>query len=97
MEIASTILRHLGGNIFIAMTGAKNFVSDGNSLRFKVSKCKNGINYIVITLAADDTYTVCFNKIIKQTNIKEIIRHDSVYVDNLQSVFTQETGLYTRI
>ena len=33
MTIANTILEQLGGNKFIAMTGAKNFVSDGNTLR----------------------------------------------------------------
>ena len=29
MSIASTILEQLGGNKFIAMTGASHFVSDG--------------------------------------------------------------------
>jgi len=32
MEIAKTILAQLGGNRFIAMTGSKDFVSDGNTL-----------------------------------------------------------------
>ena len=33
MSIATIILDQLGGPGFIMMTGAKNFVSDGNTLR----------------------------------------------------------------
>ena len=33
MTIANTILEQLGGNKFIAMTGAKNFLSNGSTLR----------------------------------------------------------------
>ena len=38
MNIASTILEQLGGNKFIAMTGASHFVSDGNTLRMTESR-----------------------------------------------------------
>ena len=35
-QVAKTILQQLGGNKFIAMTGAKNFGSSKNSLQFKI-------------------------------------------------------------
>ena len=38
MSIASIILEQLGGNKFIAMTGASHFVSDGNTLRMTLPK-----------------------------------------------------------
>lgn len=46
MTIANTILELLSGNHFIVMTGAKNFVADGNTLR--------------MTLETTDTYTMYF-------------------------------------
>lgn len=97
MGRAETIFEQLGGRQFIAMTGAKNFVADGDVLRFKLPKCKKGINYVAITLMPDDTYTVCFNKIVKQTEVTEISKREFVYEDNLQEIFTLETGLYTRL
>ena len=38
MTVANTILEQLGSNKFIAMTGAKNFLSDGNTLRMTLPK-----------------------------------------------------------
>ena len=33
MKVADIILEQLGGNKFLAMTGAKNLLADGNTLR----------------------------------------------------------------
>jgi hypothetical protein len=36
MSVSHEILRQLGGNKFIAMTGAKNFVGSENSITFRI-------------------------------------------------------------
>ena len=61
MSIAGTILEQLGGNKFIAMTGASHFVSDGNTLRMTLPKNGSKANRLYITLdEGTDTYTMHF-------------------------------------
>ena len=61
MSIASIILEQLGGNKFIAMTGASHFVSDGNTLRMTLPKNGSKANRLYITLdEGTDTYTMRF-------------------------------------
>ena len=55
MKAANIILEQLGGNKFIAMTGAKNFVSDGNTLRMTLPKNRSKANRLYVTLDATDT------------------------------------------
>jgi len=96
-NIAKTILEQLGGNKFVVMTGAKNFLNIGNGLSFKLPGAgftKNGINYIKIILEPNDTYTMEFGRI-RGTNYKIISQHSDIYFDQLQEIFTQETGLDT--
>lgn len=95
-EVAKTILAQLGGNRFIVMTGAKNFVYDKSSLHFSVGKTKNKANKIVVKLDPDDTYTMTFYKL-RGIDLTKISEHSGLYFDQLQSVFTRETGLYTRL
>ena len=64
MKIANAILEQLGGNKFIAMTGAKNFVSDGNTLRMTLPKNRSKANRLYVTLDATDTYTMYFSSIL---------------------------------
>jgi hypothetical protein len=96
MSVAQTILAQMGGNKFLAMTGAKYLVALDNALQFTLPNRK--INSVVIRLDADDTYTMLFNK---KTNmgidIKLIASAVGVYADQLQSVFTEKTGLYTSL
>lgn len=61
-SVAETILTQLGWNKFIAMTGAKDFVADTNSLRFKIPRNGSKANYCKITLGVDDYYIVEFIK-----------------------------------
>ena len=100
--VAKTILAQLGGNHFIVMTGAEHFISQHNSLTFSIKGCPK-INKVVIELMPSDTYTLTFYKM---TSIKAFINGkepkvvkicDMVYCDNLQQVFTSETGLYTSL
>lgn len=60
MEIANTILDQLGGNKFLAMTGANHLLADGNTLRMTLPKNNSRANRLYITLDPDDTYTMRF-------------------------------------
>jgi len=95
-NIAKTILEQLGGGKFVAMTGARAFINTGNGLSFKLPGAggftTNGINYVKITLDPSDTYTVEFGKT-RGTNYKIISSYDDIYFDQLQGIFTSETGL----
>lgn len=94
-QIAQTILAQLGGNRFMAMTGAKNLVASGNSLRFNLGKgAKGGANLCTVRLDANDTYTVEIAKYRSLTVTKLDSRSD-VYADSLRAVFTGMTGFYT--
>jgi hypothetical protein len=94
MTIATEILNQLGGNKFVAMTGAKNLMADNNSLQFKLPTkfAKNNINFVRVTLDPSDTYTVQFFNY-RGLNLKKIEEASSVYCDQLQDIFTSVTGL----
>lgn len=90
---ANETLRQLGGRRFIAMTGANGFVKGKDNISFKVPKAMNGIKYVRISLNGMDTYDVEF----LSRSLKLVKRVDGVYNDQLQDVFTENTGLYTRL
>lgn len=98
-QIANTILAQLGGNKFIAMTGAFHLlaITQGLSLKFKGNK---KANYMTVELQADDTYTVIF-KHLKTINympvVKDVASFERVYAEQLQDIFTQITGLATHL
>ena len=79
--IANEILNQLGGNRFIAMTGAKTLVHDDNSLRFRIGKNKSRANMIRITLNGLDLYDMEFIRYIPG---KLIVNHKT------QTVTTRE-------
>lgn len=97
-EIATTILRQLGGRKFIAMTGAKHlaFDSDG-SLSFKLPKIAGlKINYVKIKLNEMDLYDMEFGQV-KKFDYKRLETVNGVYFDQLQKIFTEKTKLYTHL
>ena len=96
MSIANEILKQLGGNKFIAMTGAKNLGAGENYLVFKIGKNAGNINYIKITLNSLDTYDVTYSKVwgMKITTKAE---SKGLYNDMLQADFTAKTGMYTSL
>jgi hypothetical protein len=96
MEIAKEILRQLGGSKFVVMTGSKNFVSDNNKLTMQLTTNALKAKWLTITLDASDTYTMKFLKLkgSELTTLKEI---EGVYCDQLQTLFTKYTGLYTSL
>ena len=61
MKVANMILEQLGGQKFLAMTGANHLVADGNTLRMTLPKNASKANRLYITLDATDTYTMHFS------------------------------------
>lgn len=96
--VANTIRNQLGGGRFSAMTGAKDFVGGENFLQFKLPSklAKNKINFVKITLTPMDVYTVDFMNLRGMT-IKSVSNFESVYCDELQSLFESETGLFVKL
>ena len=98
-NIANIILSQLGGGRFVAMTGAKNLMNHGEALSFKLPNgfAAQKINSVKITYdASRDLYDISFDRIygVKFTNIKNL---EGVYAEDLQRIFTEETGLDTRL
>ena len=103
LPVAKTILAQLGGNKFIAMTGSKNFVGDDTSLSMKLTRNKAKATHLKITLTPMDTYDVEFLKITNPTARNKfqgkravVVKHEDIYFDSLQELFTDVTGLYTK-
>lgn len=107
-KVANIIYQQLGAGKFRVMTGAKDFVYDDNSLRFRIPRNMSKANIVKIELRGDDTYNMIFRQVIapkldKKTfefkNGKdEVIRKfEGVYCDQLQELFTEVTGMYTRL
>jgi hypothetical protein len=101
-QVAKTILEQLGGNKFIVMTGAKNFVGseETKSLSFRLPArpgyTKNGINYVRISLSPMDTYTMEFLRVRGTTATVEQT-DENVYAEDLCKFFEDATGLRTRL
>jgi hypothetical protein len=92
--IAREILNQLGGNKFIAMTGA-TVMRDGAQLivKFKGSRIAN---IMYISLNSMDLYDVQICKY-RGCDVKEIASMENAYSDMLQPFFTQTTKLYTSL
>jgi len=100
IEVASTILNQLGGNHFVTMTGSKQFVAGDNFLQMKLARNKSGANRLKIELTWMDLYKMTFSRITNRKGefiINDLIEIDGIYCDKLQEVFTEHTGLYTRL
>lgn len=93
-DIGTEILRQLGGMDFVFMTGARGFISKGNSLAFTI-KCRK-VSIVRITLTPSDYYDMEFVKIWKGKE-KIVAKHNGLYSDMLAELFTEVTGLATEI
>ena len=96
MTTATTILQQLGGRRFQVMTGSYNFVSNGNSLTMKLRRNAAKATHLRITLTSMDDYTMEFISC-RGASIKTKAEFEGVYCDQLQSFFTETTGLYTSL
>jgi hypothetical protein len=97
-HFSTIILAQLGGNMFRAMTGAKDFVFDDDEARtltFKVGKNDAKVTHVRITLDDSDTYRVEFLRVVTRGGYRvDTLRDDSlVFADSLRQVFTSGTGL----
>ncbi len=95
-QVAKTILQQLGGNKFIAMTGAKNFGSSKNSLQFKIGRNSKSISHVIITLKSSDLYDVEFIRM-RGTSRKVVKKLKGVYADQLGIMFKKYTGMNVRL
>jgi len=102
-SVATTIISQLGGNRFVAMTGAKNFMALNDKLggvQFDIpGTLTGGWNRVRVVLDFSDTYDVKFYKIRKVKGIPTVKAEkdfSNIYNDSIESLFSQETGLATR-
>ena len=94
---AGETLKQLGGNRFIAMTGAKNFVVGPKGMGFKIGKNAKNVNYVRIDLdRGKDLYDMYFNFVsVRGVKVKSKVK--GVYADQLRGMFTKHTGMYTSL
>lgn len=110
MTIANTILQQLGGGGFLAMTGAKNLVADGYTLRMTLPKNHSKANRLEITLNGLDLYDMRFYRYTAPRwvtrngecrtypeKVTEVKTYNDVYCDQLQELFTEVTWMYTHL
>lgn len=97
-DIALQILRDLGGNRFIVMTGAKSLCSGERALSFRLpaNMTKHRASGMRIELNANDLYDITLFKIVK-FEVKTMDERTMVHVENLRRVFTEMTGLDTSL
>ena len=95
--VAETILKTLGGNKFRMMTGAKNLAGDENSLSMRIGRNSSNSNYLEITLNSMDLYDMKFCKLTRKFEEKSVTEYCDVYNDMLTDVFTEHTGMYTKL
>jgi hypothetical protein len=98
LQIANEILRQLGGDRFATMTGAKNFAGGHDYLSFKIpSNNKKRVSHVIVRYnAGQDLYEMKFLAI-RGVKCKDVASFEGVYFDQLQSIFTKVTGLYTKL
>ena len=90
--ITDTIIEQLGGNRFIAMTGATIVYDESEKyilVRFRGSRKANGL---IVKLEPSDLYSMYFSR-----NGETVCVRKDVYWDKLQNIFTDVTGLATRL
>ena len=97
MQVAQTILTQLGGNKFVVMTGSKNFLAGENYLNMKLTRNKAKAQWLKITLNGKDLYDMNFYTADKECNKTTKVLFEDVYFDQLQTLFTRATGLYTSL
>ena len=97
MKVAKTILEQLGGNKFVAMTGAKNFGGTEDSLSMRIGRNSSNSNYLKITLNSMDLYDMEFCKLTKMGEKKSVKEYNNVYNDMMTDIFTKHTGMYTSL
>jgi hypothetical protein len=93
---ASELLKQLGGNKFISMTGAKDLSFSGLGLTMQIGKNSKGVTHVRFQLSSKDLYDITFYSI-RGSNVKTKSKEKGVYVDQLGKIFKKNTGLNVRL
>jgi hypothetical protein len=91
-----TILKQLGGNRFVAMTGAKNLGTNGKDLSFSIGRNAKKVTHVHIKLTSMDLYDVEFINM-RGAKRKVIKKVKGVYGDMLPKIFKKYTGMNVRL
>ena len=103
IEIAQTIMNQLGGKRFVAMTGAKDHTALDSGVQFKIGRNATPCNTVSIEYdAGRDLYNMTFEKVSLSKKTWDVtrktIKHiEGVFCDQLAGIFTEVTGLDTRL
>lgn len=90
---AGIIKAQLGGNRFVAMTGAHGFYATSRGLVFSIpSRSSKRPNHVHIILDGSDTYTVLFQNVSMKRALT-LANVKGVHAENLRHVFEVQTGL----
>ena len=93
---AAVLLKQLGGNRFIAMTGAKGFAVSNKYMSFKIGRNSKGINFVRIGHNAKDLYDMEFGFVsVRGIKVKKKVK--DVYADMLGQMFKKHTGMNVRL
>ena len=92
---AGIMLKQLGGNKFIMMTGAKNFGVGPKGAGFKIGRNSKGVNFVRIDLK-NDLYDMEFFQV-RAGKMKLKSKVKQIFADQLQDMFTKHTGMYTSL
>lgn len=101
--IAQTILQQMGGHRFALTTGSKDFIGLGNGLLMSLSQNKTSANRLEIIYDEGlDLYNMrfyrkTFSKKTFESKTKDITKYEGIYFDMLEEIFTEVTGLNTRL
>lgn len=97
MTKAQAALQQLGGNQFLAMTGARLLVDVGNGLQFRLPKgtTRNRSNLVLVTMSGD-TFDMTFYRLHGMT-IVNLGHFEVVPGERLADLFTEQTGLDTHL
>lgn len=93
---AQEILNQLGGNKFIAMTGATCYHDNNGKTLIAKFKGSRVANIMSVTLNETDTYDVRICKF-KGLEIKEVKTVNGAYCEMLKPIFEQTTLLRTSL
>lgn len=108
MDVPRIILQQLGGQRFLAMTGANHLVGDKNKLRMTLTKNHSKANRLEITLTADDLYTMRFYRYVAPKlntkswtftpeKVTEIALFDGLFFDQLREIYESVTWQRTSL
>jgi len=94
------MLSQLGGKRFMVMTGSKpqyKDTTDNPLIAFKLVKNTSKANYMKLSyISGLDLYTMEFVRATAK-DFSIVNTYEGLSCDMLQSVFTKQTGLYTKL